>query len=739
MKLFRFTSFSICILLLFPLTGLTQQHQSMEEERKPLKVGIALSAGGAKGFAHIGVLKVLDEENIPIHIVTGSSIGAVVGGLYAAGYTPAQMEEIAINTDWQALFNDNMKPSSRDLSTFISTRDMYMLSFPIIDGLPQLPAGLVRGQNLSMLLYRLLLPFHDVRDFSRLPKSFASVATNLRTGDLHRFESGYLPEVIRASAAIPSIFKPVTIDGEPYIDGGVKRSIPAEDALALGSDILIVSDVGEPVKPLSDLNTFVDILFQSVGFHQVKSDSAQIALADFYLRPDIEEYNSFSYEEVKALIARGEEAARAMLPEIKARLDSIRTAGTKERPEVAGMRGEIRITDINYRDIDNRMLNQVKIILDIDPPQTISYSDIERKINRLYATGYFSLISYRIQDDSTSAQGKSLNISFSDNEPDRVGFSMRYDSRYKASLLFGARLRNKLSWSDQFSVDLRLGEILGLSTHYETPVFLKPAVAFQTELNLHRSPIDFYDSGQQLATIQVDRLSFFPSLSMRILDNVTLEAGVRAEYYRLNEAIGGNVLLADRQFLLNGIGSLEFDNINRPYFPTRGFRLHLEAEAADKRFISEATFSQLIGDLQTSIPLYDGLVLRVDALAGWSDTSDLPFHYRYYLGGISSNPLYAHRQEPLWGFATQQLSGSNVAAARAGLQFHLGRDIYLQTGWNAAHVTESQSLNPENFDFNHGYGISLGGLTIIGPINFSISTRDFKNHYAFKIEAGYSF
>lgn len=727
------------MLLFLPFSGYTQQLETVEEDKVPLKVGIALSAGGAKGFAHIGVLKVLDEENIPIHIVTGSSIGAVVGGLYAAGYTPAQLEEIAINTDWQALFNDNMKLSSRDLSTFISTRDMYMLSFPIIDGLPQLPAGLVRGQNLSMLLYRLLLPFHDVRDFSRLPKSFASIATNLRTGEPHRFESGYLPEAIRASAAIPSIFKPVTIDGEPYIDGGVIRSIPAEDALVLGSDILIVSDVGEPVKPLSDLNTFVDILFQSVGFHQEKSDSAQIALADFYLRPDIEEYNSFSYEEVRALIAKGEEAARAMLPEIKARLDSIRTADTQDRPEVAGMRDEIRITGINYRDIDNRMLNQVEVILDIDPPQTISYSDIERKINRLYATGYFSLISYRIQDDRTSSQGKSLNISFSDNEPDRVGFSMRYDSRYKASLLFGVRLRNKLSWSDQLSLDLRLGEILGLSTHYETPVSLKPAVSFKTELNLYRSPIDFYDSGQQLATIEVDRVSISPSFSLRLFDDVAVEAGIKAEYYRLNEAIGGNVLLADRQFLFSGVGSLEYNNLNRPYFPTRGFRLHLEAEATDKQFLSEATFSQMMGDLQTSIPLYDGLVIRVDALAGWSDTSDLPFHYRYYLGGISSNPLFAHRQESLWGFATQQLSGSNVAAVRAGLQFHLGRDIYLQTGWNAAHATESQSLNPENFDFNHGYGISLGALTIIGPVNFSLSTRDFKNNYAFKVEVGYSF
>ena len=738
MKLFRFLSITVYMLLL-PGLAFTQPVHPGGEGKAPFKLGIALSAGGAKGFAHIGVLKVLDEENIPIQVVTGSSMGAVIGGLYAAGYTPKQIEEIALNTDWQALFNDNMKPSSRDLSTFISTRDLYMVSFPIIDGLPQLPAGLVRGQNLSMLLYRLLLPVHDVQEFSNLSKSFAAVATNLRTGESHRFESGYLPETIRASAAIPSIFKPVTIEGEQYIDGGVVRSIPAEDAWALGADIVLVSDVGEPVKPVKELNTFVDILFQSIGFHQVKSDSAQIEYADFYMRPEMDGFNSFSYEDVDILIEKGEEAARAMLPKIKAMLDSVRVPDVRERPVVAEMTEKIKITDVDCRDIDKRLIKQVEIILDINPPEEISYSDIERKINRLYSTGYFSLISYRIQNDTTTSQGKKLTISFSDNEPDRLGFSMRYDNRYKASLLFGVRMRDKLSYGDQFSIDLRLGEILGLSTHYETPVLLKPSVSFETDINADRSPIDFYNLGQQIATIEVDRLSVKPSFVMQLFNNIEFEAGLKAEYYQLREAIGGDVLLADRQFLFTGLSSLEFNNLNRPYFPTRGFSLLIEAEATNKRFLSEATFSQIIGELQFSLPVYDGVDLRTSAFAGRSSTSDLPLHYRFYAGGIVNNPLFDRRQEPLWGYSTQQLSGSSVAAARAGLQFHLGRDIYLQTGWNAAHLTEKKSWDPQDFDLNHGYGISIGALTIVGPINFSLSTPDFKKNFAFKLEAGYSF
>ncbi len=739
MKLFRFTSIAICILLLFPLTGHTQQRQSREEEGKPLKVGIALSAGGAKGFAHIGVLKVLDEENIPIHIITGSSMGAVIGGLYSAGYTPAQIEEIAVNADWQALFNDNLKPSSRDLGTFISTRDTYMISFPILDGLPQLPAGLVRGQNLSMLLYRLLLPFHDTTDFSDLPIPFGAVATNLSTGQPRRFESGYLPEVIRASAAIPSIFKPVSIDGELYIDGGVMRSIPAEDARAMGADIVLVSDVGEPVKPLEDLDTFVDILFQSVGFHLVKSDSAQIELADFYLRPDIKNYNSFSYEEVEALIDSGEAAARAIMPRIKAMLDSVHTAERKEKPEIASMKKEITVTNVDYRDIDRRLLNQARVIFDINPPEKITYSEIERKISRLYATGHFSLISYRIRDDGTRQGGKNLTISFSNNEPDRLGFSVRYDSRYKASLLFGVQSRNIFGLGDQLHSNLRLGEVLGVGAHYEAPISLVPAISVKTDLNLHRSPIDYYAGGQQLATIEIDRAELIPSLSLHLFDNLVLNTGLKAEYYELNEAIGNNVLLADRQFLFTAVGSLEFNNLNRPSFSTRGLNLKVTGEISDKRYLSEATFSQLIGRFDAAVPLYDGLVLRTQAMAGQSSTSILPLHYRFYQGGLTEHPLFTDRQGLLWGYAVQQLSGSSMAALRGALQVHLGSNIYLQGGWNAAHLSDDGTWNPDNFEWNEGYGLSLGAITLIGPINFSLSTPDFKNNYAFKVDVGYHF
>lgn len=728
----------LALTFLFPATGNSQDFTNNHSHEQ--KIGIALSGGGAKGFAHIGVLKVLEEEQIPIHVVTGSSMGAVVGGLYAVGYTPDQIREIALTSDWQTLFNDNLKPSPRDLSTFISNRDTYLLSFPVIKSRPHLPTGLVDGQNLSMLLYRLTLPYHDVRDFSELPVAFGAIATDLSTGEARRFESGYLPDAIRASSAIPSIFKPVKIDDKLYIDGGVARSIPVEDARAMGADIVMISDVSEPVKPVDSLDTFVEILFQAIGFHQVESDSAQVKLADFYIRPDIEAYDSFSYEKTEELIQKGEEAARAMIPELKARLDSLNLHRSPVKPKITGSYGDtLDITGIRYQNIDDRLARQTEIALDINTPEKLTFREIERKIHRLYETELFSQISYRIQEDSTFSGGQTLSLDFSYSEPDRIGFSMRYDSPYKASLLFGAELRDKFIWGDRISVTLRLGEVLGVSTHYNLPIALKPVSNFHIDMDIYRSPIDLYTAGNRLSSVEVEQLEFSPSASIRMFDHWELRTGIHAEFYNLNEAVGNILLFEESQFLLNGFATMEYNSLNRTHFPTRGQRWSILAEGSSKQLLSERTFRQLFAEWETSIPVLKGVEILTRVSAGYSSTSDLPLQYRFYLGGLTSNPIFPFRQAPFWGYSVQQLSGATLAAARSALQFHLGKDIYLQTGWNTAHVSESISWDPNDFDLRHGYGISLGALTIIGPVKLSLSSPDFRKHYAFKVDIGYSF
>lgn len=734
--------FRVILLLLIPILGLAQQNQETIQEHsktKKTKLGLALSGGGAKGFAHIGVLKVLEEENIPVHVVSGTSMGAIIGSLYAIGYTPDEIEEIARSSNWNILLNDNYQLNHQQISGSILKKDTYLFTFPFDGNQISLPTGLIDGQNISMMLYRLMLPFHNVRDFTELPIPFAAVATNLSTGEAKTFSTGYLPDVVRASIAIPSIFKPVKIDNETYIDGGVARNIPVEDARNLGADLVIASNVGEPIREIDKLNSFVDVLFQSVGFHQQESDTIQKEKTDIYIRPNIKEFSTFSYEQVDEIIRRGEQAAREALPKIKESLHQREISDPQFKPITSARQDSILISDISFNNLTGlTQQQQVYLALDIQFPESLTLNQLEQKINQLYESGLFSQISYRLQKDE-NATGKKLVLEFQHKEQEFAGFSMRYDSQYKAALLFGASLTDNIFWNDRLSVHLRAGEILELTTDYSIPINLAPLAHFKTEINLQRSPINYYNQDQVLSSVDVEKLSVKPSTSVRLWQRVDFEVGVDMQFYNLNEAIGNTLVLGNTNFLLNPFVSVDLNTLNRPYFPTRGHVLNITSEISDEGWGSSSDFFQASGKWFSTIRLTNRINFSNELFTGYSSVSDLPLHYYYYLGGLSENPVFNLRQHPFMGHPTQQLRTSNLTALRSKLQVKLGNKIYLNAGVNVAHLSNQWTLNITPDRLETGYSLSLGTPSIVGPIEISLSTPNLSDSYAVKLDLGYHF
>lgn len=731
------------LLLLVPLTICTAQQQKNEEAEKlsnkdDIKLGLALSGGGAKGFAHIGVLKVFKEEGIPIHMVTGTSMGAIVGSLYAIGYTPEEIEEIALTTDWNILFNDSYRINPQDIANSVSSKDTYLFTFPFDGRRITLPTGLTDGQNISMMLYRLMLPYHDVDDFTTLPIPFASVATNLATGKAHTFTEGYLPDVVRASSAIPSIFKPVQLDGETYIDGGVSRNIPAEDVKNLGADIVIASDVGEPIKHLDSLKTFVDVLFQSVGFHQQESNIEQQQKTDFYIRPDIRDFSTFSFSQAQSIIKRGEQAARKMLPELKSYLENRQLSASHFKPISSTKKDTLVISDISFSNISGLLQQQANLALDIQTPAQLTIADIEQKVNRLYSSDLFSQISYRLQNYPNS-NGKQLIMEFQKKKQESAGFSMRYDSQYKASLLFGGTITDNIFEGDRFTVQLRAGEILELNSTYNSLVTLAPLSQVNLGIDFQRSPIDFYSQDQALSTVDVERLIFRSSASIRLLENADFETGIEAEAYNLNQAVGNTLVLGNTSFLLTPFVKINFNTLNRPYFPTKGQHLNFKTKISNRSWGGISNFMQASGQWFTTFSLANGINLSNNFFGGYTTSSDIPFHYYFYLGGMTQNPVFKLRQHPFMGHPTQQLRTTNVLGVRSELQFRLGKKFYLSGGMNLAHLADNWTLNITKERLEHGYSLSLGATSIIGPMELSLSTPDFSGGYALKVDIGYHF
>ncbi|MGM0547202.1 MAG: patatin-like phospholipase family protein [Bacteroidota bacterium] len=742
-KILAYPFIYLFLLFLMPTVSEAQQYQQEDtgntQSEEKLQLGLALSGGGAKGFAHIGVLKVLEEEGIPVHMISGTSMGAVVGSLYSIGYTPSEIEEIAKNSNWNVLFNDNYRLDPQNVSASVLEKDTYLFTFPFANSRLTLPTGLIDGQNISMLLYRLMLPYHNIRDFTQLPIPFSAVATNLSNGEPKTFHEGYLPDAVRASIAIPTVFKPVKIGDETYIDGGVARNIPAEDAKNLGADMIISSDVGEPIREVDSLNTFVDVLFQSVGFHQHESDIRQKELTDFYIRPDISDFSTFSYEDAEEIIKRGEQAAREALPGIKEKLKDRQLSSPKFKAIPSANEDTILVSNISFNNISGlSQQQQVYLALDMPLPSRLTLSQLEKKINSLYSSGLFSQISYRLQaqDDSN---GNRLLLDFQPKEQEFAGFSMRYDSHNRAALLFGFSFTENLFWNDRLILQLRAGEILELKSNYQVPITLAPLSQFNMNVSLQRSPISFYSQSRALSSIDVEKLTFRTSGSIQLWDEIDFETGLQTELFNLNEAIGNTLVFGNTDLLITPFMGIYYHSLNRPYFPTRGQSIRFETALSDHAWGSSSDFMQASGKWFSTIPITNGFNVSNEIFAGYTAGGEPPLHYNYYLGGLTQNPVFELRQLPFMGYPTQQLRASNVMALRSKLQLRVTKDFYLGGGINIAHLSDRWTFNIDTNNFEYGYSLTAGATSFIGPIEVSLSTPDLSGRYALKLNMGYQF
>ena len=242
-------------------------------------LGLTLSGGGAKGLAHIGVLKVLEENGIAPDYVTGTSMGSIVGGLYSIGYTPAELEDLAATINWNNYFNDGYSRNYLPINER-SKADRYQLSFALEDGKVVIPRGFIGGKKILTLLTGLTACVHNQESFDLYTYPFRCVATDLETGEAYVFKEGPLRKGIRASMSIPSAFDPLNYDDRLLVDGLLARNLPVEDAKEMGADIVIAVDVGDPLYPREELTSVLRVLEQTGSYVMVESTEQQRKLAD---------------------------------------------------------------------------------------------------------------------------------------------------------------------------------------------------------------------------------------------------------------------------------------------------------------------------------------------------------------------------------------------------------------------------------------------------------------------------
>ena len=284
------------------------------------KIGLVLGGGGARGAAHIGVLKVIERENIPIDYIAGTSMGAIVGSLYASGKSVAEIEGIVNSIDWQDALTDKGPRSEHSIGSKKNDVEFAIsMEAGFNHGKLQLPTGLVQGQRLELLLRRLLIDSSQIKDFDNLPIPFRAVATNLATMKPMVFDSGDLAIAVRASMSVPGAFEPVRYDGMVLVDGGIVDNVPVDVVRAMGADVVIAVDVRTPLQPASELSSIGSILNQVInGLMTAETDKEINTLTpdDIYILPDLRDVKSGDFSRAHEAVPFGEEAASQHLAQL---------------------------------------------------------------------------------------------------------------------------------------------------------------------------------------------------------------------------------------------------------------------------------------------------------------------------------------------------------------------------------------------------------------------------------------
>lgn len=697
------------------------------------KIGLVLSGGGAKGFAHIGVLKVLEEAKIPIDYIAGTSIGSIFGGLYACGYDAATLERIAKRKDWTTVLSNEYKQE------FIPPYDKidearYNVSFPFEEKKLALSNGILNGQNAMELFTYLTIGFHNVDDFSKLPTPFLCIATDLTNGEEVVLKKGYLPKAMRASMSVPAVFTSTEINGQMLADGGIVNNYPVDRCLEMGANIIIGVDITDSLMTHEDLKGIPEVIAQMMNFMGKARSENNKKAADVYIRPNIRDYSatSFDAESAEELIKRGEDAARRVLPQLIHLRDSLqlvakpRTLHGLPPNDTALVISQIEVTGTERAKIAF-YLGRTGIKRD----QHVTLEDLRNGISRLYSTGNYEYVNYQLTGDTT----KTLKVEVSERKNNKINAGLHYDSDLKSAMLVNITIRNQKFFGSNLSLDAKLSQYPMFSGQYSLDRGWKPG--FHSKLMYVSDHIYMYNEGKKTTDIEMSLINLQLASHSFITDATRFTLGVSMDDYNLGSVLGdttGYDIRAKAYF--NLFSRIEHNSLNKIYFPTRGTNVTVSAKVvlnngnstpiviSDIAFKSARSFSDRITLLYA---------INSRLIYGKKES----YFHRTFLGG-SQQIDYMDNNIPFNGLYRLEINTGNVIAGRLETRLRMWEKIYFSA------VGDFGIYSDDDFVYGNGktiYGFGLNAAydSVVGPLEFNISLSNYNKDIIPFLSLGYWF
>ncbi len=699
------------------------------------RIGLTLSGGGAKGLAHIGILKAIDSAGLKIDYVTGTSMGSIIGSLYAVGYSADSIESIARSINWDLLLSN--QSSLRSL--FMEEKDeyyKYVVELPWVNHSFVLPTGVLEGQELWLKLSELFFPVNNKKDFSQFYIPFKCIGTDVGSGEAVVMSKGEITTAIRSSMAIPSFFTAVDYDGKRLVDGGVVRNFPVKDVREMGATYVIGSNVAGGLLPSDKVRNAIQVLLQIAFFREAQDHKEEVALCDIYVPFAMEKYSMGSFAQANDILDFGMDEGRKLYPRLKRLADSLdaiygkQTIPAKRLPDI----NEVTITSYEIKGLKNTTSEFFIHTAGFFPNRKYTPQMLSAIVRSAFGSRYYGRINYSLVPQPDS----SAKIVFDVTElPLTFGkVSLHYNKFSGIAAIVNLTARNFFVTNSRSMVTLNVGDNLRARAEHLQYFGRRKNFSFNLLSQYDRFDVATYNTYKQDGLYKQQYIKLDAKALYSTRRNFSIGGGYRWEWLKYKPALSSAFQFSGNNSFHTNYLYLRHNSLDKTVYPRRGVNLEAEGDwvyrqdpevtffvngnpvSQDSFKVSKDPYARFIFNIDSYSPLSRKTTLQLLAQAGINFNYHNNIMNEFSIGGLTR--LF-HNQVLFAGLQEGSLYTPAFAAFQAGIRYELFTNTYIIGRGNVLFNNFiSKSVFFQNPDFLTGYSVTFGYNFALGPLEFSL-------------------
>lgn len=714
---------------------LAQQHAG-----RP-KIGLTLSGGGAKGLAHIGILKAIDSAGLNVDYITGTSMGSVIGGLYAIGYSADTIEQLANGIDWDLLLSNQ----STLRSVFMTEKDeyggKYIIELPWVNHRFRLPTGILEGQELWLKFSELFFPVSERKDFSQFSIPFKCIATDVGTGEAVVMDGGEIVSSVRSSMAIPSFFTAVNLKEKRLIDGGVVRNFPVQDVKKMGADIVIGSNVSTGLLTSGNVRNAIQVLLQVAFFREAEDHKNEVPLCDIYVTHELERFNMGSFGQAKDILNEGIEQGRKLYPRLKKLADSLNAIYGVDTPRTNRLpvKDRIKISSFEISSLKNTTIEFFINTLDLKTNEWYTAKDISEMVRHAFGTRYYNRILYSLHQQPDGSYKIIFDVL--ENPLSFAKIGLHYDKFSGISAIVNLTSRNFFATNSRSLVTLNIGDNFRARAEHLQYLGRHKNVSTALSAQYDRFDISTYNAYNIVhpfkeAGVYKRQFSRFDLNTAFSADRrFSIGLGFKMEFIHYSPIIASEVEFEGGNSIPTAYSFIKFNSLDKRIFPNKGVKIDAEADWVLKQHaninflqdgiitprpgvnVAENPYPRVILNVESYQKITSRATALVSMQSGINFSSSNNVMNEFSIGGLI--PLY-NNQVTFAGLPEASTYAPTVAAFMAGFRYEFLANTYATGKANILFTNfVNRSAFFDNPSFLSGYSWTFGYNFALGPLEIS--------------------